>query len=135
MVSRASTVPQRGRCRKTRTALLCGSGTVGGVVDVSADQASLTRLCERLRTASEPSIVRPREALNGASIADAAYRLSQWAAGAMGVPEPVPRLHPLASGDQLAVVGRELLGWAEVNDEASVIEEWRRRVSPLREVV
>ena len=105
------------------------------MVDVSADQASLTRLCERLRTASEPSIVRPREALEGASIADAAYRLSQWAAAAMGVPEPMPRLHPLASGDQLAVVGRELLRWAEANDEASVIEEWRRRVSPLREVV
>ena len=102
--------PSESRGRKTRTALKCYSGTVGGVVDVSGDQAALTRLCERLRTASEPTLIRPREGLGGVSIAEAAYMLSQWAADAMGAPGARARLHPLASGDQLAVVGRDSLG-------------------------
>jgi hypothetical protein len=116
-------------------ALKCCSGTVGGVSDVSGDQAALTRLCERLRTASEPTLLRARDGLGGAPIAEAVYALSQWAADAMGAPGPVPRLHLLASGDQLAVVGRELLDWAAANQDIAVIEEWRSRVQPLRDVV
>lgn len=119
-------------------ALKCCSGTVCGVIDVSdvsGDQAALTRLCERLRTASEPTLLRSRDGLGGAPIADAVYTLSQWAADAMGAPGPVPRLHLLASGDQLAVVGREFLDWAAANQDIAVIEEWRSRVQPLRDLV
>ena len=105
------------------------------MVDVSKDQAALTRLCERLRTASEPTLIRPREGLGGASIAEAAYTLSQWAADAMGAPASVPRLHPLACGDQLAVVGREFLGWAVDNDDPLVLEGWQGRVRQLRDAV
>ena len=127
--------PSEGLGRKTRTALKCSSGTVGRVVDVSGDDAALTRLCERLRTASEPALTRGRDGLGGVSIVDAVYTLSQWAAEAMGAPASVPRLHPLASGDQLAVVGREFFDWVAAADDASVIEGWRARVKPLREVV
>jgi hypothetical protein len=105
------------------------------VVDVSGDEAALNRLCERLRTASEPTLTRAREGLGGVSIADAVYTLSHWAADAMGAPASVPRLHPLASADQLAVVGREFFDWAAVTDDTSVVEAWRARVKPLRDVV
>lgn len=46
-----------------------------------------------------------------ATRADALFHLAAWLAAASGAPVPLPRLtNPLALGDQLAVVGDDLVG-------------------------
>lgn len=114
-------------------------GTVSGMTDVSHDRQRLARVCERLRGASESSLVRPRDSLGGASAAAFVHELSTVAAQAMKAPTSVPLLHPLASADQLAVLGRELLdavaGGAEPGALEAGLEQWRQGIELLRQAV
>jgi hypothetical protein len=85
---------------------------------------------------SEAQLTRPERALGGASVADTVLGLAAWSAAAQGLVHPVPRLHPLASGDQLAVLGGDYLDWVagEPGRETS-LGEWRRRIDQLRAAV
>jgi hypothetical protein len=103
---------------------------VRDVSDVSADREVLNRVVDRLRSMTETRLTRADEALPAGSVAAECHALAAWAAATSGTPDPVPRLHPLASGDQLAVVGFDFLAWA-VEGQAPV-EEWRERVHRLR---
>lgn len=97
------------------------------------DRAALDRLCDRLRSATEARLVRPDQRLGGASAAEVVYRVAVWAATCQGRGSEVPQLHPLASGDQLAVIGRDFLDWAsEGRGRAAELIEWRERVELLR---
>ncbi len=74
--------------------------------------AAVERLSDRLRSLSDVRLARPLPP--HASRADAAHSLAQLladsAARLEGGPErPVPRLHDLAVGDQVAVTGRDLV--------------------------
>jgi hypothetical protein len=85
---------------------------------------------------SEARLTRPVERLGGVSVAEATHTLATWSVSAQGLAHPVPRLHPLASGDQLSVVGTEFLDW--VGDEPgrrSHLAEWRDRIDQLRAAV
>ncbi len=100
---------------------------------LDSDRASLGRLSDRLRSASESRLIRPVEGLGGASAAEASQALASWAASTQRVPHPVPRLHPLASGDQLAVVGRDFLDWVDQEPgRDAALAEWRHRIDQLR---
>ena len=135
MVERASTVPQADESRKTRRGPTIGLGTVWVVVDVSGDLEILGRVSDRLRGSSEGSLTRAREELDRASIAVAVHQICAWAADRQGAPASVPVLHPLASGDQLAVVGREFLVWIEATSDADALERWRSDIGRLRSAV
>jgi hypothetical protein len=64
------------------------------------------------------------------------HEAAVWAASAQGIDQRVPRLHSLASADQLCVVGGDFLDWvAGAEDSEVVLEEWRTRVERLRVVV
>lgn len=101
------------------------------VSDVSADREVLDRVVDRLRSMSEARLTRADDGLSAGSVAAECHALATWAAAASGTPEPVPRLHPLASGDQLAVVGREFL--ERVEQGKAPLEPWRERVRRLRD--
>jgi hypothetical protein len=101
------------------------------MADVSADREVLGRVVDRLRSLPEQRLTRADDQLPGGSAASAVHELACWAAAASGVPDQVPVLHPLASGDQLAVVGRDLLDQAERGDGA-LLEQWRERIQVLR---
>ena len=80
--------------------------------------------------------MRADERLSGGSVADAVHRAAVWAAAAQGIDRQVPRLHPLASADQLSVVGGDFLDWvADADGPEVVLEEWRTRIERLRVVV
>ncbi len=81
---------------------------------------------------TEPALTRPREELNGQSVATAAHELCRWAASAMGVDAPVPVLHPFATGDQLTVIGREFLDWCTASDDEAALGGWRTSIDRLR---
>lgn len=107
----------------------------GPVEDLAADRQVLDRLCNRLRSLSEAALTQRRDTLDAASAAAAVHRLCTWAAAEQGIEAAVPRLHPLASGDQLAVIGREFLTWAESASGASAVAalaHWRGEVDRLR---
>ena len=82
---------------------------------------SVRRVADRLRALSDVRLARPVtpaarpvEAAQEPSRADAAHALAQFmadrAAQLEGVPvRPVPRLHDLAVGDQIAVTGHDLV--------------------------
>ncbi len=81
-------------------------------------------------------LTRPVERLGEASVAEAAHTLALWSVSAQGLAHRVPRLHPLASGDQLTVVGTEFLDW--VGDEPGrrdALAEWRERIDQLRAAI
>ncbi len=83
---------------------------------------TLDRVVDRLRTLGESRLLR-HDGATGLSLSEQVHRLVvEWAHLVAGpeVPEP-PRLAPLASGDQLAVLGRDVLeAWrAGRLDEAS----------------
>jgi hypothetical protein len=101
------------------------------VSDVSADREVLDRVVDRLRSMADTRLTRPDDALSAGSIAAECHALAAWAAAASGTPDPVPRLHPLASGDQLAVVGREFLVRAARGE--APLEPWRERMRRLRD--
>jgi hypothetical protein len=122
----ASTVPDAPRLRKSPKV----PSSVPAVADVSADRAVLDRMVDRLRSMAETRLTRPDSDLPAGSVAAECHALSVWAARGSGSLVPVPRLHPLASGDQLAVIGRELLDAAERGDAR--LEPWRERVRRLR---
>lgn len=106
------------------------------MADLQEDRRGLERLCDRLRSASDARLVRADDRLPAGSVAAEVHALATWAAAAQGVEHPVPRLHPLASADQLAVVGRELLDWLDADlRDGDVLQTWRRRVAQLRAVV
>jgi hypothetical protein len=107
----------------------------------------LSRLCDRLRTAPESRLTRRDDRLGGRSLAEATYDVVQWAATTQGVAAPVPALHALATGDLLAVVGREFLDWLDNSTPtnstptnstptnlAPTLEQWRQKVEELRAV-
>jgi hypothetical protein len=99
---------------------------------------SLSRLVDRLRSMALPRLSRPTEALAGQSLAAAGYELARWCvaaeAGVQGrtadrppAARTLPRLADLSTGDQLWVVGYELLmALAEVPDGDEVWLEGRR---------
>lgn len=71
---------------------------------------TLDRVVDRLRTLGESRLLR-HDTATGLSLSEQVHRLVvEWVHVVDGpqVPEP-PRLAPLASGDQLAVLGREVL--------------------------
>ncbi|HEX5017862.1 MAG TPA: hypothetical protein VFX15_09800 [Actinomycetes bacterium] len=102
------------------------------MADIDADRERLGRLCDRLRSMAEPALTRPREQLEGQSVATAVHELCTWAAAAMGVAGPVPVLHPFATGDQLTVIGREFLDWCAASDDEAVLRNWRAWIDRLR---
>lgn len=80
--------------------------------------------------------MRADERLSGGSVADAVYAAAVWAAAVQGIGQPVPQLHPLASADQLSVVGGDFLDWiASADGLEAALEEWRRLVERLRVAV
>jgi hypothetical protein len=108
------------------------------VPDLQEDRKALNRLCDRLRSAPETRLVRVEDRLSGASVADAVHGAAAWAASAQGISDQVPRLHPLASGDQLRVVGSDLLDWVAgtpTDGTEDVLAEWRALIERLRVVV
>jgi hypothetical protein len=93
-------------------------GQDGGVTTADPPQpssadafaATLDRVVDRLRTLGESRLLR-HDAATGLSLSEQVHRVAtEWATLTHGpdAPEP-PRLAPLASGDQLAVLGREVL--------------------------
>lgn len=104
--------------------------------DLEDDRKALSRLCDRLRSTSERRLTRADDRLSGGSVADAVHQAASWAAAAQGVDRQVPRLHPLASADQLSVVGSDFLDWVASGDgRGADLEEWRASVERIRAVV
>lgn len=86
-----------------------------------AFELMLERVVDRLRTLGESRLLR-HDPATGLSLAEQVHRLAvEWAAHVHGQDGPVPpRLAPLASGDQLAVLGAEVLAaWREGRLDAS----------------
>jgi hypothetical protein len=105
------------------------------VTSPTDDRVALERLSDRLRTVSDTALTRPRADLDGQSVGDAVHALCAWAAGTQGIVQPVPRLHPLASGDLLQVVGRDFLDWAGSDPTARSLDHWRLQVRRIRDAV
>ncbi len=106
------------------------------MLDLADDRKALSRLCDRLRSAPETRLVRAEGRLSGRTVADAVHEAAVWAASAQWIDQEVPRLHPLASGDQLSVVGGDFLHWvASADGPEVVLQEWRTRIDRLRAVV
>ena len=106
------------------------------MLDLTDDRKALSRLCDRLRSAPETRLARAEGRLPGRSVADAVHEAAVWAASVQGIDQQVPRLHPLASADQLSVVGGDFLDWVAGADSPEVVlEEWRTQVERLRVVV
>ena len=115
---------------------------------LDAAREQLSRLCDRLRTAPESRLTRRDDRLAGRSLAEAAHDVAQWAATTQGVHAAVPALHPLASGDLLAVVGREFLDWLansepanldplnlpQILEQSQILAQWSQKVDQLRAV-
>ena len=102
---------------------------------LTGDRDRCRRLVERLRGMSEASLTRSRDGLTGRSVATAVHDLCVWAAGREGVPSPVPLLHPLASGDQLWVIGSEFLEWIELSADQQALSTWRDELDQIRRAV
>jgi hypothetical protein len=106
------------------------------VTEAAADHDALNRVCDRLRSATEARLTRPDQGLGGASVAEVVHDAAVWAVERQGLPHAVPRLHPLASGDQLAVIGRDFLVWASGGPERhGDLAQWRARIDQLRAAV
>jgi hypothetical protein len=106
------------------------------VLHLEEDRRVLERVCDRLRSASDARLTRADDRLPAGSVAAEVHALAAWAAAAQGVGEPVPQLHPLASADQLAVVGQDLLDWLDSEQgDPAVLEVWHRRVQQLRAAI
>ncbi len=104
--------------------------------DLDGDRKVLDRLCDRLRSAPETRLVRADDRLSGGSVADAVHEAAAWAASAQGIRHQVPRLHPLASADQLSVVGGDFLDWVAADDgREAALQQWRVLIERLRLVV
>ena len=100
------------------------------------DWKALGRLCDRLRSTPETRLVRADDRLSGGSLSDAVHQAAVWAAATQGIDQPVPRLHPLASADQLSVLGGDFLRWvASGDDHQASLHEWRTLIDRLRAVV
>jgi hypothetical protein len=104
------------------------------VDDLGQDRQLLKRVSERLRSMSEPALGRRRDELDGESVAEAVRRVCTWAAAQQGIEAQVPVLHPLASGDQLAVIGREFLDWVHTASATDALSTWRTEVDRIRRV-
>jgi len=107
----------------------------GPVEKTPDDRENLGRLSDRLRAMSDAALVRSRAELGGRSVAAAVHDLCAWAAQRQGIATPVPVLNPLASGDQLWVIGREFLDWAEHTPDAAGETRWRDEIALLRQAV
>jgi len=114
----------------------------GSALSPKIIEESLLRLVDRLRSAPKARLTRIDERLGDRSLASASYEFVCWCAsiseaarkevgaGAERVP---PVLHPLATGDQVLVVGRELVSvLSELPSEVAV--ELDRRIKLLRDV-
>lgn len=99
----------------------------------------LSRLVERLRSAPESKLTRADERLDGRSLADACFEFVCWCA-AENVAKSVPvenrmphRLHPLASGDQVQVLGCELVAiWESLGSDSR--REFSDRLTALAQL-
>jgi hypothetical protein len=81
-------------------------------------------------------LVRADDRLSGGSLSGAVHRAAVWAAAAQGIDQPVPRLHPLASADQLSVVGGDFLHWvASGDDREAALQEWRDLIERIRAAI
>jgi len=99
----------------------------------SADQ--LTRLADRLRTLPESRLTRSEDRLDGESLATTCHAFAQWCADMARPGLVVPRLSDLASGDQVLVLGRDLLArLPELSARDQVTAELRTRLAALRAV-
>lgn len=102
----------------------------------AGDRNALQRVCDRLRSATENRLTRPDQRLDRASVADVVHQTAAWAVSRQELAHEVPRLHPLASGDQLAVIGRDFLDWAAAGpDRQGDLAQWRERIERLRAAV
>ena len=133
--------PNRSLVRQFRARHRC-SANVPPVSDVEPEiiATALMRLVERLRTASEARLTRPHDQLAGQSLVEATYELSVWCVEqcqqvtATELPE-LPRVGPFAAGDQISVVGRDLVMLMTGADvPTSVREEFLQRVDAIRSV-
>jgi hypothetical protein len=106
------------------------------VLNLAEDRRVLERVCDRLRSASDTRLARLDDRLPAGSVAAEAHALAVWAAAAQGIEHRVPRLHPLASADQLAVVGQDLLDWLDSGQGGPpVLNAWRERVQQLKAAI
>ncbi len=111
--------------------------------ELGQDSLRLSRLCDRLRSMSEAALSRSRDELGGESVAVSVHRICVWAVTQQGIAAPVPVLHPLASADQLTVIGREFLEWVASDAAASdagashvgALNTWRTEVDRIRRSV
>jgi len=96
--------------------LASGAQDLAGQVD---------RLAQRLRSLSDVRLARslPPHASAAAAAHALAQRLSDVSARLEGAPSrPVPRLHDLAVGDQVAVTGHDLVAAAGAADPARAVD-------------
>jgi hypothetical protein len=105
------------------------------VEDLTHDRARLGRLCDRLRAMTEVALTRRRDQLGHGSVAIAVHDLCVWAARSQGIDDRVPVLHPLATGDQLCVIGREFLDSVGASGDQAALERWRDEVELLGHTV
>ncbi|MFL6071404.1 MAG: hypothetical protein ACJ72Y_08990 [Actinomycetes bacterium] len=112
--------------------------------ELGEDRQRLVRLGDRLRSMTEAALTRNRNELGGESVASSVHRVCVWAAAQQGIPAPVPVLHPLASADQLTVIGRDFLAWVESNEAsasgeaqsaAGALGTWRTELDRIRRSV
>ena len=118
------------------------SASVLPVSDVQPEiiATSLMRLVDRLRSASESRLTRPHDQLAGQSLVEAAYELARWCVAqyqqltATDVPALLA-VGPFAAGDQLFVVGRDLVTLIKGGDAPTAVgEEFLRRIDAIRSV-
>ena len=115
----------------------------GAVDELGEDRQRLTRLGDRLRSMSDTALSRSRNELGGESVALAVHRLCVWAAAQQGITAPVPLLHPLATADQLTVIGRDFLEWVTskaagtdaAQSSAEALDTWRTELDRIRRSV
>ncbi len=107
--------------------------------ELGQDSLRLSRLCDRLRSMSEAALSRSRDELGGESVAVSVHRICVWAVTQQGIAAPVPVLHPLASADQLTVIGREFLEWVAASgagaSHVGALNTWRTEVDRIRRSV
>lgn len=88
------------------------TGSSGTAPELAQLAVIVERVSDRLRSLSDTRLARPRA--DGRSRADAAHAVAQLLADLAAELEarparPVPRLHDLAVGDQVAVTGHDLV--------------------------
>ena len=95
-------------------------------------EKAIRELADRLRSMPQSRLARVDDRLGGQTLSAASHELAQWCAGAAagvgrqgeaaGLKVPVvPRLSDLACGDQVQVLGRELIAVLATVDGATPV--------------